>query len=293
MVGRKIKQKLVQEGYEVRILSRNKLLRDGRAQIYYGDIEDAGVLKSFLENVSYLFHCAGELHDESNMWNINVLATEKILKLIPQSSISYFCYLSSAGVVGLTDNNLVDENNRCNPQNHYEASKWAAEKLVAKGIGNCSTVILRPTDVIDEQQPGALALPLRGSIRDRFAVFLKGREFAHIVHAEDVAGAAMHFINSSFKRPAHFFVSCDHEPFNTFGGLWELYKAIQQGLPFERIKPGIYLPIIMPYILRRLWRGPCNYGNVRYSSRKLLSTGFRYHLGVEGAVRLIAAARQL
>lgn len=288
MIGRKITQKLLKEGYEVRILTRNKLLHIEDTEIFVGNIEDESVLQLFLENVSYLFHCAAELHDETKMWDVNVSGTEKLLNLIPATKICYLCFLSSAGVIGLTNGQLVDEKSKCNPQNPYEKSKWAAEELVAKGIDNCSTVILRPTDVVDEQRPGALALPIRSNLLDRLIVFLKGNECAHIVHAEDVADAAIYFINSSFEKPARFFVSCDHEQFNTVGGLWSLYKAIQLDRSVEGIRQKIYLPIIIPYILRRLWRGSGNYGNVRYSSEKLLSTGFSYSLGVEGAVRRIA-----
>ena len=293
MVGSKITQKLLQKGHEVRVLTRNKLYSNESAHIYYGDIEETDVLRLFLKNVSYLFHCAAELRIESKMWDINVLGTEKILNLIPSSGVTYFCYLSSAGVIGSTDNQLVDERSKCNPQNTYEKSKCAAEELVAKGINNCSIAILRPTNVIDEQRPGALALPIRSSWQDRLIVFLKGGECAHIVHAEDVADAAIFFMNTRFERPVHFFVSCDHGQFNTFGGLWSLYKAIQRGRSIEGIDPVIHLPIIIPHILRRLWRGSGNYGNVRYSSEKLLSTGFRYSLGLEGAVRRIAASQRL
>jgi nucleoside-diphosphate-sugar epimerase len=221
------------------------------------------------------------------------LCTERIIHLIKSSGLTYFCYLSSAGVIGLTHSQLVDERSKCNPQNTYEKSKWAAEELVAKGIGNCSIAILRPTNVIDEQHPGALALPIRSNWRDRFIIFLKGGECAHIVHADDVADAAIYFITARFERPVRFFVSCDHERFNTFGDLWLLYKAIQQGRSIKGIGPVIHLPIMIPYILRRLWRGAANYGNVRYSSEKLLSTGFRYSLGVEGAVRRISASSRL
>jgi nucleoside-diphosphate-sugar epimerase len=292
MVGSKTAQKLLQEGYEVRILTRQKSFHIDNAQAYVGDVTDERVLRSFLTNVSHLFHCAAELHDESKMRDINVVGTERILSLIPSSNITYFCYLSSVGVTGLTDSQVVDEKSECNPQNAYEKSKWAAEQLLAKGIDNCNIAILRPTNVIDEQRPGVLALPIEGKWRDRLRVFLQGGECAHIVHAEDVADAALYFMNTHFEKPTHFIVSCDHEPFNTFGGLWSLYKAIQQGRSSEGVVSMIHLPIIIPYILRRLWMGSCNYGNVRYSSEKLLSTGFRYHLGVEGAVRRIAESRR-
>lgn len=214
-----------------------------------------------------------------------------LLKAASQVSVKYFCYLSSAGVVGKCNGNWVDENTPCNPQNAYEKSKYAAEQIVAESILNCSTVILRPTNVVDDTHAGAIEYPLHSSLMDRLKVFVKGSECAHIVHAEDVADSALYFINTTFEKPAHFFVSCDHERFNTFGGLWSLYKAIQRGRSVEGVSQMMHLPLIIPHVLRRLLRGSGNSGNVRYSSEKLLSTGFRYRLGVEGAVRRVAASQ--
>ena len=293
MVGSKIVQQLSSQGYKVRSLSRKQNIGIPGIEQYIGGIDDEDVLKRFLTDAQLLFHCAAELHNPSTMWDVNVVGTQRLLDLIPDSNITYLCYLSSAGVIGSTDSRIVDEASKCHPLNSYEKSKYAAEKLVSKGVDRCSTVILRPTDVIDAKRPGALALPQRGRVIDRLIAVIKGGECAHIVHADDVADAATFFINSHFENPVHFFVSCDHEPLNTFGGLWSLYHAIEQQRPIDGLKPLPHVPIIVPYILRRLWRGSCNYGNVRYSSEKLLSEGFRYRLGVEGAVRRIVKAQHL
>ena len=48
-----------------------------------------------------------------------------------------------------------------------------------------------------------------------------------------------------------------------------------------------HLPLIVPHILRQLQRGKGNRGDVRYSTEKLISEGFKFHLGVEGAVKQI------
>jgi len=287
MVGRKITQKLLQEGYEVRVLTRNKLFRDDSAQVYYGDIENTDILMLFLKDVSYLFHCAAELYDESKMWDVNVLGTEQLLRIVKKSNIQYLCYLSSAGVVGRTNVKWVNEEAICKPQNAYEQSKWAAEQLVAGGIDGCRIVILRPTNVIDNKRPGALGLPMRSSWLDRFKVLLKGGECAHIVHAEDVAEAAMYFVSRPFNTPRCFFVSCDYELMNTFAGLWALYRTIENNRPVDSVRPAPHLPLIVPHILRQLRHGKGNRGDVRYSTEKLISEGFKFHLGVEGAVKQI------
>lgn len=218
------------------------------------------------------------------------MGTEKILNLIPTLNITYLCYLSSVGVIGLTDSQLVDERSKCNPQNNYEKTKEAAEKLVAKGIDNCSIAILRPTNIIDEQRPGALALPIRSNWRDRFIVFLKDSECAHIVHAEDVADAAIFFMNTHFEKPECYIVSCDHDARNTYTGLWNLYKKYSHR-EFTGNRQVFHVPMIVPHMLRFLRRGKSNQGNIQYSSDKLLSEGFRFSLGVEGAVQRIASYR--
>jgi nucleoside-diphosphate-sugar epimerase len=292
MIGQRICEQLISRGYRVRALSRQKHILGKNIELFNGNIINEEDVQAFIQGAHLFFHCAAELHDDSRMWEVNVKGTELLLKAVSQVSVRYFCYLSSAGVVGKCHGTWVDEDTQCNPQNRYEKSKYAAEKLVAEGITGCSTVILRPTNVIDDSRVGAIVYPIRSSLIDRIKVFFKGGECAHIVHAEDVADAALYFTNTHFEKPVHFFVSCDHERFNTFGGLWSLYKAIQQGRSIEGIDSAIHLPIIIPHILRRLWRGAGNYGNIRYSSEKLLSTGFRYRLGVEGAVRRIAASKR-
>ena len=285
MVGSKIVQRLISKGYKVRALSRRNDFADPNVELFRGGLEDEEVLKSFLYNAGLLFHCAAELYDASKMWDVNVLGTERLLRIVKDSSIEYLCYLSSAGVVGRTNIKWVDEKTRCNPQNVYERSKWAAEQLVAQGIDGCQIVILRPTNVIDEKRPGALSLPMRGSWLDRFKVFLKGGECAHIVHAEDVAEAAMFFISRPIDSPQCFFVSCDHENLNTFAGLWALYRTIENNRPVDSVRPVPHLPLIVPHILRQLRRGKGNRGDVRYSSEKFISEGFKFPLGVKGTVK--------
>jgi nucleoside-diphosphate-sugar epimerase len=290
-IGRHIVQLLLQRKCKVRVLSRRRDLFNFDVETFDGAIDDEALLKIFLRNCNLLFHCAAELSDISKMWDVNVAGTEKLFGLASKSGVDYLCYMSSAGVVGRTSTKYINENTTCNPETIYEQSKWAAEQIVQQGLHNCRVVILRPTNVIDDEVPGALLLPMRSSWSDRLKVFLKGGECAHIVHAMDVADAAVYLIAHKSDGPSCFFVSCDHERLNTYGGLWSLYRAIERNWSVERIEPILHVPIIAPYLLRKLWRGTGNPGNVRYSSEKLLSTGFCYRLGVEGAVRRIVYSR--
>jgi len=285
MIGRKIVRRLLSDGYRVRALDIRLEHDDPEIESFQGDIGDQEILKPFLQDADLVFHCAAELRDETKMWDVNVSATETLVGLIEKSRVEYFCYLSSAGVVGRTNVKWVDEETECNPQNTYERTKWAAEQLVAKNIEGCRIVILRPTNVIETLRPGPLHLPDDGSILERLKVFVKGAECAHIVHAENVAEAAMYFVSRPVDSPACFFVSCDHEPLNTYAGVWALYQAMKAGQTGDEVRAAFHMPLMIPHILRRLFRGTGNRGDVRYSSKRILSEGFSFPFDIKATVK--------
>ena len=291
IVGHRIVDRLLTDGYIVRVLSRKAPFHDPRAHLFKGGLDDEETLRTFITDADLLFHCAAELRDETKMREVNVKGTQRLLKATENSTIKYFLYLSSAGVVGITNIKEVNENTPCNPVTTYEKTKWEAEKIVAKGIDGCRTVILRPTNVVDETRPGALSLPMNGSLRSWLKVVVKGGECAHIIHADDVAAAAMYFVSHQLSIPRCFFVSCDHEPLNTFAGLWSFYNAIQNQKTIDSVRPVKHLPIFIPFVLRRLVRGYGNKGDVRYSSKKLFSEGFKFTLGLEGAIKRVINAK--
>lgn len=289
MIGSSIARKLLSKGFRVRILTRNHSFDLPGTELFIGDLNDQSVLFPFLTGAKLVFHCAAELKVESRMWEVNVLGTERLVKLAEGLGVEYFCFMSSAGVTGLTDETVVNENTPCHPQDTYESSKYNAEKMVEQGINNCTVVVLRPTNVIDDSNPGVLMMPIRNGWRDRCLVLLKGGELAHIIHAEDVADAALYFTETRLERPECYIVSCDQDSRNSYSGLWMLFNEYRlQG------KADFYqrfcAPIIVPQILRSFRGGKIsNKGNIRYSSEKLLSTGFRYVLGIEGAIERVAS----
>lgn len=287
IIGNRIVQLLLENEHVVRVATRKRQYMHSNADVYTGDIVDESFLDEFIAGADLVFHCAAELNDELKMWDVNVEGTRKILKTAKNHKIGFFCYMSSAGVVGRTSIKWVDETATCRPQNYYEKSKWEAEKLAAKAIEGCNTVILRPTNVIAEERPGAIGFVKNQSLSNRLKIFIKGGECAHIVHAEDVARAAVFFVKRPITNPQCFFVSYDHEALNTFSEIRSIYRNISKGESMENVKPSAHLPIAFPYIVRRLRGRHSNLGDVRYSSKKLLNTGFKYSFGIVGAVKRI------
>jgi len=132
LIGRYIVDALLEDGWKVRVLSRNPCGLGGHQNldVTVADINDEKVIGVFLRGASAVFHCAAELSDETKMYDINVKGTATLLKVMGQSSVKYFCHLSSAGVVGPTLSPFVDEADCCSPSNMYEKTKYEAENLV-------------------------------------------------------------------------------------------------------------------------------------------------------------------
>ena len=267
MIGRRIVNELLSKNIHVRVLCHSKLNHTLGVECFKGSLADVEILKKFLDGAMYLFHCAAELHVEKKMHAVNVEGTKLIYQVAQNSNIKYFCYMSSAGVVGKTSLKWVNESAECYPQNEYERTKYRAEQFTKKKISGCSTIILRPVNVMDEDHPDVFGLALRGSLKDRFYTFLKGKECAHQVHAAYVADIAIFFMDKIFKDPEIFFVGNDEDADNTYQGIWNLYSRLSIN---RKINPVKYtLPLWVPYSLRKIQGVVANRGDVRYSSKKL------------------------
>jgi nucleoside-diphosphate-sugar epimerase len=236
------------------------------------------VLNSFIYGADLVFHCAAELHNVSMMQSTNVKATEALIEACRAVPVKYFCFISSAGVIGLTNTLVVDESTPCNPQDEYEVTKAAAELLVSQNKPGASTVILRPTNVVDRDKPGVFLMAKDGGWANRLKVFIKGGECAHLVHSHDVAAAATFFISHEFENPECFFVSKDDDPLNTIAGVWSTFRVADNNS--RSPKSLLCLPHWLPRYLRRICGRNSNSGKVIYSSEKLRGFGFKFSYGV-------------
>ena len=152
-----------------------------------------------------LFHSAAEVNDERRMWDVNFKGTETILKVAKKSKLKILCHFSSIDVIGRSETKVITEETCCNPKSLYARSKWEAEQLVAEGIENCKVLIIRPARVIDEEFAGALCLPANKSLCTRIKKIIKGREYTHVVHAENVVEAALYLISQNILNVYNYY----------------------------------------------------------------------------------------
>jgi len=286
-IGRYIIDLLIEREWRVKVLTRRDIAAwHPHVEIIQGDIRDESVIELLIEGVDAVFHCAAEFSQLDQIWDINVHATEIILKVANKSSINYFCYIGSAGVLGACSDEWVNESTPCHPRDTYEKSKYTAEQLVISYGLVAKVCVLRPVFVVNSQRPGFVVYPIRYGFIDRLKVLLKGKEQAHIVHAMDVASAAVFFLDKPLQQPECFYVSCDEDELNTVAGIVAYYRYLQNG---ER--GGIKLPFSFPRVffhwVRKILRGPSLHGRTRFSSAKITTYGFKFPLGFRGAIKEI------
>jgi nucleoside-diphosphate-sugar epimerase len=243
--------------------------------MHCGDIRSLQDLRTAMRGCDAVFHCAAEKNDAATMRATNVVATRLLFDLACELRVRFFCHFSSVGVVGRTRSRIVDEDAPCNPMNLYEETKLAAEEIVSEGLPGGSVVILRPTNIF-----GAVTLErwLQRSIRARARLFLKGYENSHLVYVEDVAAAAVHWLQASCQKHVDtFIVSSDEESGNTHCEVqtWLASKVHAAPRPLR-----ISAPLFVPHCARLIRHGNSNFGNVVYSSHKLRQAGFGFPYGL-------------
>ena len=144
-IGSHLVSKLHNEGYAVRVYSRQACRRNTRLRVdpedwISAELSDEDELASACEGVDVVFHTASIAHsfaDAEEIFAVNVLGSQSVYSAAVDSDARAFVFFSSI---------LAADPE----QSDYAKSKWSAEQAVLKAIElNPSTdvLILRPANV--------------------------------------------------------------------------------------------------------------------------------------------------
>ena len=196
-IGQNVVNQMLLAGNTVRVLTRgDRPLPQSwlhHVEVVYGELNDSKVLQKAVFGCEYVFHLAAELRDHAKMDRVNIEGTRCLLEMCNQSGVRKFIHLSSVGIMGANREGGVDETEPCHPKNHYERSKYAAEKLVlAWSTGpDKKAIVIRPTNVFgDGPRSGSDSMLswLQAIQKGRFVYF--GRQaISNYVYVKDVADA--------------------------------------------------------------------------------------------------------
>lgn len=141
-IGSVLVKRLLEEGYDVTILTRNRdhpnaiHFESNGARIVEGFVENKETIEK-LDGFNLIFHLAIFQGTEGpEMIPVNVGGTENMLEVALKNGTEKFIYASSIEAQGTSDNHHIplNEEMECHPVSEYGLSKLEGEKIVLKRI---------------------------------------------------------------------------------------------------------------------------------------------------------------
>lgn len=200
-IGTKLVHRLIEDGHQVRILTRNLgKVPSADVEVVVGDLKDPSLdLIELLGDCRVVFNCAGEIYNESLMHELHVASTQRFLKVLTEESTAqrvHWVQLSSVGAYGSIPNveRVVTEETEVNPKGQYEITKTLADQCIVQmsSGGRFTYSILRPSNVFGPAMPNNSIRQMASIVRRRLFFYIGSNEsIATYIHVEDVVSALM------------------------------------------------------------------------------------------------------
>ena len=195
-VGSALVRRHVDAGDVVRCLSRrSKAVSQSGVQVIEGNLEKPdNALARFADGLDVLYHCAGEVRDVHRMQAVNVEGVRALLSAAA-GRIGRWVQLSSVGVYGSSQSDLISEDTPLAPRDLYEQTKADADALVTEAgrAGDiASYVVLRPSIVFGPGMPNQSIAQMMRMVQHRLFFYIgRSGASANYVHVSNVADALL------------------------------------------------------------------------------------------------------
>lgn len=254
-IGKHLLQQLIEKGHFCRSLVRrpadlDNLFYHPNVELFQGDVTKAETLKNIGKGIDVVYHLAAAGHvtsvskeDLKAFFELNVQGTKNIINACGRDGIKRFIHFSSTAAMGLIRQPVIDESVPCNPQTHYQRSKYESE-LAAFETGQqygMEIIVLRPCMVYGPGGKGEFLKFCRLIKKGVFPKVGNGKNLTPIVHVYDVIHAALNALNHGRARQVYL-VASDESP--AFKGI---HKNISESLGVRRIY--FYVPFWFAYII--------------------------------------------
>lgn len=165
-IGQELCRELAARDYLVKGLYRSEgkanALRDTSVQLVKGDLLDMDSIEEVLEDCDEIYHLAAFAAmwapEPGLFYKINVQATIDLLTMARDANVKRIVVTSTAGVLGPSNGEIVDENTEREIEffSEYERTKHMAEQFImAWDSGDMEVVIVNPSRVFG---PGLLSI---------------------------------------------------------------------------------------------------------------------------------------
>lgn len=160
-IGGNLVKNLLKEGYEVKVLIRNKKQLEPHlwkylVDVIYGDILEPKTFKNKINDCEIIIHSAALIAFWNRIWDkvykVNVIGTRNILEEALRANCKKFIHISSVAAIGYGENNeVINETHPYNWDKYnicYMETKHQAEEEVFNAIKKgLNATIVNPANV--------------------------------------------------------------------------------------------------------------------------------------------------
>ena len=265
---------LIDLGYKVTVVDvqwfGNYLIPRKNLRVVKLDIRDHDKIP--LEEVDTVVHLANIANDpgvELNSklsWEVNVLATQKLIENSVRNKVKQFIFASSGSVYGVKEEKEVTEELSLVPISTYNKTKMISERVLKSYENNIKFHCIRPATVCGFSPRMRLDVSVNmltfQALKSKLITVFGGDQIRPNIHIQDLINVYKHFISNS-NLPTGFY-NAGFENLKII----EIAKKVSKIIPSEIVVKGN--------------NDPRSY---RQNSNKLLSTGFKKKYSVLDAIK--------
>jgi len=274
--GTVLTKDLINLGYKVTVIDTqwfgNYLLPKKNLKVIKLDIRNYEKIP--LKKVNVIVHLANIANDPSVelnsklSWEVNVLATQKLVENAVKHKVKQFIFASSGSVYGVKKEKHVTEKLSLIPISTYNKTKMIAERVLKSYENKIQLHCIRPATVCGYSPRMRLDVSVNmfvfQALKYKSMTVLGGNQVRPNIHIQDLINVYKHFIFNP-NLPSGF-----------YNAGFENLKIIDIAKKVAKIIPS--------KIIIKKGNDPRSY---RQNSKKLLSTGFKKMFSVVDAIREI------
>ncbi len=248
-LGAYIIKELIEKGYSVRAIRRNRSLPHfiskqilDRVEWIEGDILDVVSLEEAFAGATAVIHSAAVVsfhsRDKERMFKTNVEGTANVVNASIDAGIKRFVHVSSIAALGRTRNgDTVNEQKKWTESSintHYAVSKYQGELEVWRGMAEgVNSVIVNPSTILGYGDWNSSSCALFRSVYNEFPYYSNGVN--GFVDVEDAAKAVVMLMESSIQSK-RFILNSDNwsfkKLFDTIADGFGKKRPVREATPF-------------------------------------------------------------
>jgi len=277
LVGKQLVVKLKQQGYGVRVLSRNRTTTNSSPDHYYWDPENNEIDLDTLKSIDHIIHLAGAgildrrwtSKRKQVIIDSRVETSRFLLQKIIENQIKLKSFISASGVGyygAISTERIFQEMD--DPHDDFVAEvckQW--EKAADAFFGNGFRTVKLRIGVVLSIDGGALPTLMKPIKMGLGAPIGSGKQYVPWIHIDDLCALFIKALKEDQMRGAYNSVTPDHRTNAS------MTKAIS-----NKIERSLWLPNVPSFIMQTIMgeRACLILNGSRVSSQKIEDTGFEF-----------------